>query len=934
MSTTQERAVGAPAEARLLAIVAELSADLRPTGEEQPSITLDSALDRELGFDSLSLAELIVRLEDEFGVQLPEGLLGTAESPLDLLLALQGAPTHQRAKTGMVRHVAVAASEEAPTSAETLLEALNWHVQAHPDRPHVLLYEEADTPVTITYSDLQVGALALAAGLQERGVEKGDAVAIMLPTGRDYLFTFFATLLVGCVPVPIYPPARMSQLEDHLRRHIRILNNAEARILVTMEEARTIARLMIDRVETMDSVVTPAELSSDAGSHPIRAEPEDIAFLQYTSGSTGEPKGVVLTHANLVANIRAMGEAAAVSSSDVFVSWLPLYHDMGLIGAWLGSLYYGMTLVLMSPLTFLARPSRWLWAIHRHHGTLSAAPNFAYQLCVSRLTDTDLQGLDLSSWRMAFNGAEQVSPQTIRRFSERFKDYGLPPGAMAPVYGLAEAAVGLAFPPVNRGALVDCVDREALLSQGVARPASMDASDTLEFVACGQALPGYQIRVVQGGHELPDRHEGRVQFQGPSATSGYYRNPRASRGLFDGAWLDTGDLGYIAAGDIYITSRTKDLIVRGGRNIYPYEVEEAIGDLEGVRKGCVAMFGGIDPEAGTERVIVVAETRETDEVVLAGLRQAGMEIATRLLGMPPDEIILAPPHTVLKTSSGKIRRSAVRELYERGDLGQGSRAVWWQFTRLALASIGPHLRRLQNRTREAAYAHWARLIVFLVAPIVWLGAVALPSLDLRWRFTRGGIRLVLRLTGVKITTAGLERLPDSEPVVLVANHASYLDGPALIAALPDPLVIVAKSELGKRFIPRLLVQRLGMHLVERLDRIQGKEDARATIEVLREGRSLVFFPEGTLIRSPGLLPFHLGAFVAAAETGTPVYPLLIKGTRSILRGGEWHPRRAPIHIELGEPLRVDNSGWNAALALRDAARAQMLAALGEPDLSD
>jgi 1-acyl-sn-glycerol-3-phosphate acyltransferase len=205
-------------------------------------------------------------------------------------------------------------------------------------------------------------------------------------------------------------------------------------------------------------------------------------------------------------------------------------------------------------------------------------------------------------------------------------------------------------------------------------------------------------------------------------------------------------------------------------------------------------------------------------------------------------------------------------------------------------------------------------------------------LKLRWRYTRGSIRLILRLAGIKLTTAGLDRLPEGEPVVLVANHASYLDGPMIIAAFRDPLVIVAKAELGEHFISRVLMRRLDVNLVERLDRIQGVEDARDTVDILKKGRSLVYFPEGTLTRSPGLLPFHLGAFVAAAETGATVYPLLIKGTRSVLRGEEWYPRRAPVHIELGEPLCADGTGWNAAVALRDASRAQMLAELGEPDV--
>jgi acyl-CoA synthetase (AMP-forming)/AMP-acid ligase II len=200
------------------------------------------------------------------------------------------------------------------------------------------------------------------------------------------------------------------------------------------------------------------------------AAPDDIAFLQYTSGSTGQPKGVVLSHADLLANIRAMGEAVAVRSDDVFVSWLPLYHDMGLIGAWLGSLYFGVPLVSMSPLAFLARPRRWLEAIHRHRGTLSAAPNFAYELCLKRLHDADLERLDLSCWRRALNGAEPVSADTLHRFAARFARCGLRPEALAPVYGLAEAAVGLTFPPPDRGPVIDCIDRERFATAGGALP--------------------------------------------------------------------------------------------------------------------------------------------------------------------------------------------------------------------------------------------------------------------------------------------------------------------------------------------------------------------------------------------------------------------------------------------------------------------------------
>jgi acyl carrier protein len=504
-----DRTAGVSAEA-ILSHVRELALELHPRRKHSLRITLDSALDRDLGFDSLSRVELLLRLERAFGISLPEQLLASAETPRDLWRALLSAGDAGRQGPSSAQIMRAAALEElegTPHTARTLPEMLDWHVLSHPQRPHVYLYGDGDEPEAITYAALADGARALAAGLQARGLLPGQTVAIMLPTGRDYLFSFFGILLAGGIPVPIYPPLRPSQVEDHLRRHAGILANARAVLLITVAEARRVARLLKAQVEALRDVVAPDELAAPAEAFKgCAVRGQDVAFLQYTSGSTGQPKGVILTHANLLANIRAMGEAVQADSTDVFVSWLPLYHDMGLIGAWLGSLYFSTPLVLMSPLAFLTRPQRWLWTIHKHRGTLTAAPNFAYELCLSKVDDRDLEGLDLSSLRMALNGAEPVSSHTVRYFSDRFAPYGLRPQAMAPVYGLAEAAVGLAFPPPDRGPLIDRIQREPFASLGRAVPAEASDPHLLEFVACGQPLPGYQIRIVDAaGRELPEQ---------------------------------------------------------------------------------------------------------------------------------------------------------------------------------------------------------------------------------------------------------------------------------------------------------------------------------------------------------------------------------------------------------------------------------------------
>ena len=527
---------------RVLDTVYALARDINPRRAETLSVTLDSQLDRDLGIDSLGRVELLARLEDAFKVTIAEQALMEADTPRDLLRALVRslAQAHGRRaqNVGQVQHIELGHVSDTPGGAETLLDVLDWHAERHPDRPHIRLYDDEGEGEVITYGALKSEALRMAQGLAERGVGVGDAVVVMLPTGRDYFVTFLGVLLAGGVPVPVYPPGRASQIEEHLLRHVAIVDNCQAGIMVVMDEAVRFAQLLRARAPRLAHVLTPTQTASGSGGDftAPRVAGTDTALLQYTSGSTGNPKGVVLTHANLLANIRAMGRALDVTADDVFVSWLPLYHDMGLIGAWLGSLYHAVPLVSMSPLAFIARPVRWLRAIHRFGGTLTAAPNFAYELCLSRLRDEDLDGLDLSSLRQSLNGAEAVSVKTLDRFIERYAAYGYRPGAMLPVYGLAECSVGLAFPPLDRPPRIDAIDRTRLMTRGVAEPAGEGDANPLRLPACGMPLPGHHVRVVDAaGHELPERHEGRIQFHGPSATSGYLRAPDKTRALFSGA---------------------------------------------------------------------------------------------------------------------------------------------------------------------------------------------------------------------------------------------------------------------------------------------------------------------------------------------------------------------------------------------------------------
>ncbi len=924
-------ATGPDDSAHLLHLIATLSRELR-SARDTPRVSLESRLGEDLGLDSLGRAELLRRIERTFSVNLPGSTLAEAETPADLWRAMEAAGA-RRATPPPLADAVPGPVESIRSAAKTLTEVLDWHAEAHPERVHAWLREREDHVETVSYARLRETALAVSGGILDAGVMPGARVALMLPTCAGFLHAFFGILYAGCVPVPIYPPARPSQLADHLRRQAAILANAGAECLITVPEARVLATFLRSQVASLRAIETVEGLRGrgrpEAASRP---DAGDVAFLQYTSGSTGDPKGVVLSHANLLANIRAMGRAMEVEPGrDVFVSWLPLYHDMGLIGAWLGSLHFAVPVSITSPLVFLARPESWLWEIHARRATLSGAPNFAFDLCVGRIDDAAIEGLDLSTARIVVNGAEPVRAASVRAFCERFAAHGFDPGALAPVYGLAESSVGLAFPRPGRGLLAERIDRTELAEHSRAVPVTTGHGDAIEVVACGSPLPGHQFRVVdESGREVPERRQGRLQFTGPSATVGYHANARATRDLFDGDWLETGDLAYVAGGEVYPTGRIKDVVIRGGRNIHPHELEAAIGDLPGIRRGCVAVFAAAGPDRA-ERLVVVAESREEDGGVRDRLRRGIEAAALDVAGIAPDDVVLAPPRAVLKTSSGKIRRAATRSRYLEGRLHEPGPAPWRQLLGLWLSATAARLRAGGRLTLGHTFAGYWWAVIVALALAVWPLSIVLPRRAWRWRALHAAAHVMLKLTGTRLTVSG-ETVPE-RGAILVANHCSYLDSLVLVAALPGETAFVAKAELAPQLIAGTFLRRIGALFVERFDDASGLGDLDTVIEAAQAGRRLAVYPEGTLTRRPGLLDFKLGAFAAAVAAGVPVVPVTLRGTRSVLRGGQWFPRPGDVQVTVGSPLFAEQDGFDAAIALRDAARAAILAGCGEPDLS-
>ncbi len=600
-------------EREVLDVVGALVAELGGPAS-RGAVALDHALDRDLGIGSLERVELILRLDQAFGVRLPDAVMADAATPRDLAGAIVAAEPSRPETIPVPRRLSSGAAAPVPASARTLVDVLAWHADTSPDRVHIHLRTEDGQEQPITYRRLREGAGAVAAGLRTRGVAPGDAVALMLRSEEAFFDSFFGVLLAGGIPVPVYPPFRRDRIEEYARRQIGILDNAQVRALITFPEALRMAALLRSQVPTLRQVVTASALAQPGVTESIPGlQAGDPALIQYTSGSTGAPKGVLLTHANILANIRAIGEALALRPDDVAVSWLPLYHDMGLIGSWLGSLYFGIPIVILSPLAFLSRPARWLWAIHAHRGTVSAAPNFAFDLCVRKITDAEIQGLDLSAWRLALNGSEPVSVETIERFTRRFAPARVSAGD--DVSGL-RARRGLGGPdrpgPGRRAADRHRGARGVPAARaGVARCGGRSLTARW-WAPAGRCRDMTCASWTEEGQPVGDRIEGRIEFRGPSVTSGYYRNPTATRAALREGWMDSGDLGYWAGQDLFVTGRRKDMIIKAGRNLYPQEVEEIVGAMAGIRKGCVAAFGVHDPTIGTERLVVIAESRETD----------------------------------------------------------------------------------------------------------------------------------------------------------------------------------------------------------------------------------------------------------------------------------------------------------------------------------
>ncbi|MEO6627261.1 MAG: AMP-binding protein [Aquihabitans sp.] len=531
-----------------------------------------------------------------------------------------------------------------------------------PDRRNgTVTFIDGDDHTPVRWFELDQDARCVAVGLAAKGVRPGDHVALLGPTNRDLVTTIEAIWLAGATVVVLPLPMRMSSIEEFVAQTRRRILGADTRLVVVDADLAP----FIEPGPGDPPMVGYEDIRGDAGAWQAPpADPDDLAILQFTSGSTSDPKGVMLPHRAVLANVDAIATALRLDPEvDVAVSWLPLYHDMGLVGILTSAMVRGVDVVLAGPQTFMASPARWMQWLSDYHGTITAGPNFSWMLATRALKR--LNNLDLSPLRVGLNGAEPVDALGVEALVAAGERHGLRPGAVFPAFGMAEIAIAGTFPEPLSGLRTDYVDQRVLETERYAAPAEPGAAGVKRLALLGRAVPGLQIRVVdpESGTTLDDREVGELQIRGTSVTSGYYKRPDATAATFDGEWLRTGDLAYLVDGELVICGRIKDIIIVAGRNVFPEDVERSVAEIEGVRAGNVIAFG----VAGRRRegLVVVAETKSVDN---EAVRLSVAACVRDVLGMAADEIVLVAPGTLPKTSSGKLQRSLCRDRYLEKEL--------------------------------------------------------------------------------------------------------------------------------------------------------------------------------------------------------------------------------------------------------------------------
>jgi len=559
------------------------------------------------------------------------------------------------------------------TMPETLIDAA---AGSHADQGYIFISEDGENETFYSFKEIAHQAARYGHAFVRLGLIPGDRVGLILPQTDDFCFSFFGSMFARLIPVPLSPPLGVGQLGLYLEHIKHILKASEISLLITVPQIKRVLGSLLGgslkKIVTFDEInVSPDELEFTPPNE------NDIVFIQFTSGSTARPKGVGLTHRNLIANAHCiMNLGVHATENDVACSWLPLFHDMGLIGFMLSPLLTRTSVVFLPTLRFLKRPVEWMQMITRHHGTITFAPNFAFGLCVKRIGKRDLEGIDLSSLRVAGCGAEPIELATLEKFAAKFSVVGFKKKAFLPCYGIAESTLAVTFTGLEETLKADCVSLKRLTREGLADPVQPGSPDAATIVCCGKPFAEHAVRITNHRGEACNEGEvGEIMLYGPSVMSGYYNNRKATEEVLEDGWLHTGDLGYLRDGELYICGRVKDLIIIAGKNYYPMDIEWTASKIEGVRKGNVVAFGVQNIGGSDEHVVVCAETK-VDPVSFPELEKQIKARVREVLGLKLKDVVMLKPGTLPKTSSGKLQRNLAKKLYSNGDLsvsnkGQG-----------------------------------------------------------------------------------------------------------------------------------------------------------------------------------------------------------------------------------------------------------------------
>lgn len=516
----------------------------------------------------------------------------------------------------------------------------------------------------LSFARLRDDAHRQASRLAGLGLAPGDRVGLVAETSPGFLTAFLGCVVAGLVPVPLPVPAACPSRDAHLRLVARQLGHCGAALLLGPGE-RLFADGDVPVPGMREMGWSDLDAAPEADREPARPAPGDCCYIQYSSGSTSFPRGVAVTHGALMSNCRAITAALDLRPDDRVATWLPLYHDMGLVGTVLAALAGQRSIDLMAPETFARRPMLWLQLMSRNRATISYAPCFGYDLARSRSGPQPPPDLDLRSWRVAGVGGEMVSAEVMDAFATCFAPAGFRRSAVVASYGLAESTLGVAFAPLDRGLRTDAVDRDALWSRGTAEPATGDGARLL--ARCGRPLDGQEVRIADSaGAPAPPRRVGRILVRGPSVMRGYFRDPEATAAVLDAdGWLDTGDLGYLCEGELVVVGRSKDTIVVNGRNVCPQDLEAVVAEaVPGLRRQGCAAFGAIAPD-GRERVVVLIQCRSGDPGSRRSLAEEASKALRRATGLDC-RVVPVPPRSLPRTTSGKLSRSTARALYLSG----------------------------------------------------------------------------------------------------------------------------------------------------------------------------------------------------------------------------------------------------------------------------